>query len=137
MTKTTVIILTLTILAVTAVAAAAFTAPSGMHHHSVAFQRVWRFQQQPALFVSANDISSSDSTAEDTKALEIKEETPKTPTPRQTFKNLSTGKIQELKIDVGASPTNPFDMAWWAYAMVIIPFTLLANDVFHFLPKSI
>lgn len=154
MTKSTVTVvaLALTILAVTA---AAF---SPMHHHrhhnNVAFQRASRLQpQQPPLFMfSADDSSEQQGTVQkavennklEVKALEMdsnnkeEEETSKNKQKQvRTFKNLSTGEIQELKIDVGAEASvSPFKMAWWAYGLVVYPFVLLADDVFHFLPKS-
>lgn len=35
-----------------------------------------------------------------------------------------------------AANTNPLQMEWWAYILVIFPFMLLANDFLHFLPTE-
>lgn len=55
----------------------------------------------------------------------------------KTFKNLSTGEISEMKVDVRSDPTvSPWTMDWWAYILVSYPFILLADDFFHFLPEG-
>lgn len=131
MTKSTVVAL-LAILVVTA----AFSPL----HHNVAFQRASRLQ--PLFMFSADDSSSSEGAKAletlEANALEVdigKEEAPKKKVP--TFKNLSTGKVMELNVDVRADTTvSPFKLSWWAYGLVVYPFVLLADDAFHFLPSG-
>lgn len=32
--------------------------------------------------------------------------------------------------------TNPFNLSWWGWIIVLFPIMLLANDFFHFLPEG-
>lgn len=49
------------------------------------------------------------------------------------------GEFKEVKwVDPAMSAnTNPLVMDFWAYPLVLFPFVLLADDVFHFLPDSL
>jgi hypothetical protein len=55
------------------------------------------------------------------------------------YKNLARGgQMEEVQwVDPAmAANTNPLDMSWWAYLLFGMPFMLLANDAFHFLPED-
>jgi hypothetical protein len=56
---------------------------------------------------------------------------------KKQFKNLSTGQVLDLNVDIQQDMTvSPFHLEWWAYLFVAYPFILLADDVFHFLPNG-
>ena len=54
------------------------------------------------------------------------------------YKNLSTNE----EIDVAwtdnamAANTNPFLLSWWGYIIFGLPFVLLLDDAFHFIPSE-
>ena len=50
--------------------------------------------------------------------------------------NLATGKTNDAQWVNPDAATPPTALSWWAYPLVIYPFVLLADDLFHFLPKG-
>ena len=57
--------------------------------------------------------------------------------PSSLYKDMNTGEMKEVKwVDPAmAANTNPLMLSPWAFAF-FIPFILLLDDAFHFLPKE-
>ena len=54
-----------------------------------------------------------------------------------TVKNRNTGKLMEVEMNESFLANDGLEMNWWAWVgFIAFPFTLLANDVFHFLPTE-
>lgn len=67
------------------------------------------------------------------------EEIVKADAPKAVYRNLARGgEVTEVPWvdDAMRANTKPWEMSWWAYLIFGLPFTLLANDFFHFLPKD-
>lgn len=59
--------------------------------------------------------------------------------PKAVYRNLARGgQVTEVPWvdDAMRANTKPWEMSWWAYLIFGLPFTLLANDFLHFLPKD-
>ena len=54
------------------------------------------------------------------------------------YKNLSTN--EEIDVEwtdnAMAANTNPFLLSWWGYIIFGLPFVLLLDDAFHFIPSE-
>lgn len=84
-----------------------------------------------------NGLETVDTTEE--SSMEVVQDATKEENPKKSvYKNLSTGKEVEVPwFDPAmAANTNPLEMEWWAYPLIVLPFALLLDDAFHFLPQE-
>lgn len=79
------------------------------------------------------DTMASSSSASPSEEDPFKRPPPKT----MTVKNRNTGEFYEVEMNESFLANEKFEMNWWAWVFFVgFPFTVLANDVFHFLPQE-
>ena len=132
--------LCLNLLALLAVASA-FTTPIRPVTTSVGTKPLFMFSTDDKPQASGLSEVKPGETAdalESTTALKDEDfKAPPSGAPKMMVKNRNTGELMEVEMNESFLANEKFEMNWWAWVgFVGLPVILLANDVFHFLPKD-